>query len=97
MIKLSIASLIAGTIATSVGTGGAVLYNPLIVSMNIPPMVAAATTMMVVLYRSCAAMLQFIILDRILFDYAIWLGFWVVVSTALGLILINRYVEKSGR
>lgn len=31
-----------------------------------------------------------------MYDYALWLGFWVVVATSFGLVIVNRKVEKSG-
>ena len=96
VINLSLASLAAGTLATSVGIGGGIIYNPILMSIGVPPMVSAATVMYVVMYRSFAAMLQFVILDRIMYDYAIWLCFWVVVATGFGLVIVNRKVEKSG-
>ncbi len=95
-MRLSLASLVAGTLATSLGIGGGIIYNPLLMSIGVPPLVSAATTMYVVMYRSLGSLLQFIILDRIMYDYAVWLGFWVVIATAGGIILVNRKVTKSG-
>lgn len=55
VIKLGIFSLIGATIATMVGVGGGIIYNPLLLSLGIPPQVSSATAMYIVLYNNFAA------------------------------------------
>lgn len=50
MRKLIILGFVAGLIAAALGLGGGVMYNPLLISLNISPKVSSATGMHLIRY-----------------------------------------------
>ena len=80
-----------------VGVGGGIIYNPLLLSLGIPPQVSSATAMYIVLYNNFSASTQYIISSKLNWDFALWLSIFAIIGTILGLFVINGMVKKSGR
>ena len=60
-LKLIIWSFVGGLIAGSLGLGGSIIFQPLLLSMGVPPTVASATGMYMVLFSTGAVTVIYII------------------------------------
>mmetsp|Transcript_14463 Transcript_14463/g.24697 ORF Transcript_14463/g.24697 Transcript_14463/m.24697 type:complete len:236 (+) Transcript_14463:893-1600(+) len=86
-----------GWVAGALGLGGGVIFNPLLLSMGVPPMVSSATGMYLVTFSKIATCLLYFMFGELLIDYSIWIGFWSTVGSLLGLWATDWYVKKFGR
>lgn len=90
-------SFFGGILAAVVGIGGATIYSPLLLEMNVNPRVSSATSMFLVLYTTLSTNIQFAIAREIHWPFALWFALWVVIGTLIGLTLVGRIVAKTGR
>ncbi len=90
-------SLLCGTLASTVGIGGGVLYNPLLLIIGVNPQVAAASGMYIILYNTLSTMIQFIIIGRLPVAWSLFLAIFVIACSVIGILVVNRYVKKTGR
>lgn len=51
LVSLAVAS-VGGGFASSVGLGGDIVFNPILIEIGIPPAVTAATSMYMILFSS---------------------------------------------
>ena len=72
LIKFVIVALGAGFIAGTVGLGGGVLFNPLLLSFKVPPQVASATGMFMIMFGSLSNVFLYIMADYLDIAYAFW-------------------------
>lgn len=89
--------LLAGVIAGLFGIGGAIVASPLMLELGVVPEVAAATSALMVLYSSGAAMLKYIVLGMVAWDWAMLLFALALVVTSISQVVILGYVRRSGR
>jgi uncharacterized membrane protein YfcA len=59
--KLVVFSFCGGLIAGALGLGGSIIFQPLLLSMGVPPTVASATGMYMVLFSTGAVTVIYII------------------------------------
>jgi uncharacterized membrane protein YfcA len=97
IVKLSILGVCGGISGGCLGIGGGMIFNPILMDMGMLPQVASATGMYLVLFSSCSTILQFTIIGKINWDYAMWLCFWSSLGTVAGMTIIGRLVKRSGR
>lgn len=88
-------SLFAGVVAGLFGIGGGVIKSPLLLELGIHPQAAAATSSTMILFTSITALMTYIMLGRVIWDYGSFLFLLGVLSTAMGqciaLLLIRSY------
>ena len=65
VIKLSLFSFIGSTIAIAVGVGGSIIFNPLLLSMGVSPIVSSATSLYLVMFNTFVSSVQFIIIGTL--------------------------------
>lgn len=97
IVTLSVFSLLCGALASTVGIGGGVLYNPLLLLVGVNPQVAAASGMYITLYNTLSTVAQFLILGRLPIVWSLFLGVFVVGCSVIGIMVINSWVKRSGR
>eukprot|EP00611_Tribonema_gayanum_P020394 TRINITY_DN3715_c0_g1_i1.p4 TRINITY_DN3715_c0_g1~~TRINITY_DN3715_c0_g1_i1.p4 ORF type:complete len:168 (+),score=65.67 TRINITY_DN3715_c0_g1_i1:1108-1611(+) len=89
--------MFAGAMAGLFGIGGGVFIGPLLVEMRVLPHVAAATTAVLVLFASAAAVLKFSLQGTIEYTYYTLLLFLMgLVLTFAAQKLIMGYVRRTG-
>lgn len=86
-----------GWVAGALGLGGGVIFNPLLVSMNVPPKVSSATGMYLITFSKIATCLIYFLYGEFLMDYAIWLAVWSSIGAVIGLFGANWFMEKFKR
>lgn len=83
--------------ASLVGLGGGVIYNPLMLEFSVHPRVAGSTSMYLVLLGTLAATSQYIFMGLLPFDYAIGLGVVIIISTLVGNFTVSAFIERIGK
>lgn len=90
MRKLTFKSYIAGILAGTLGIGGGIVINPVLISLNVEPQIAIAISSLVVLFTSMSTTAQFIIAGAFELDIA----FYFIVTSAVGSVLGNMIINK---
>lgn len=96
-IRMLIYGFFGGLISGSIGLGAAIIFIPMLIRLGVSPMVASATGMYLVLFSTASSSILFAIHLILPFEYAFFLGVFVIIGTYLGLKSINDLVKKSGR
>jgi uncharacterized membrane protein YfcA len=86
-----------GFIAGALGLGGGIIYNPVLLTMGLPPMVAAASGLYLVTFSKVATSVVYLVNGQLPLDYAGWLSFCSTVGSVLGVFATWAYMKKSGR
>jgi uncharacterized membrane protein YfcA len=96
-VKMCVISVLVGIAGASLGIGGGMIINPLLLSLGQLPQVASATGMYIVIYSAGAISIQFMLSDALLWDYAIICGISTLIGTYLGISIVNKLVKRTGR
>lgn len=89
--------LFGGWIAGALGLGGGVIFNPILIAMNVPPKVSSATGMYLITFSKIATCIIYFLYGQLQIDYGLWAAFWSSVGAVLGLYGANWYMEKFKR
>ncbi|XP_039139883.1 sulfite exporter TauE/SafE family protein 5-like [Dioscorea cayenensis subsp. rotundata] len=92
-----VAALLSGIVGGLLGIGGGLLINPVLLQIGVPPQTTAATTCFMVLFSSSMSSAQYLILGMKGVKQALVYAQLCIVGSALGLIMMERVVIKSGR
>jgi uncharacterized membrane protein YfcA len=90
-------AFLGGWVAGALGLGGGSIFNPLLISMGVPPKVSSATGMYLVTFSKISACLIYWLSGELNIPYALWISFWSTVGSILGLWLTELYMRRSGR
>ena len=96
MAKLLFGSILGGVVG-SMGLGGAVVFNPLLLTLGIPPQVVTATGMYLIMYSQLANTAIFILMDTLRLDHAAWIGFWSCCGILVCQMTMNKLIARTGR
>lgn len=88
---------IGGGLASSVGLGGGIVFNPVLIGMGVPPTVAASTGMYMIMFSAFLNSLTFWLFDNLNLPYASWIGLWSSLGIAIFLSVIGSIIKKYGR
>lgn len=86
-----------GWVAGALGLGGGVIFNPLLMSLGVPPKVSSATGMYMITFSKIATCTIYFVNGKLIPDYALWIAFWSCVGSVIGLRGANIYMAKSER
>ncbi len=86
-----------GVISGTLGIGGGVIFNPLLVSLGVPPAVASSTGMYLVMFSTLTNSILYSISGYLNWSFAIWLALFTVTGSILGLKIVKKLIEKTGR
>lgn len=95
--KILLLGFAGGFVAGAFGLGGGSIYNPMLLSMGVPPKVSSATGMYLVGFSTISTSFIFIIMGNLKVDYSVWAALWSTLGAMLGQYLAKRYMKKSGR
>jgi uncharacterized membrane protein YfcA len=90
-------SFLGGWVSGALGLGGGAIFNPLLLSMGVPPKVASATGMYMIIFSTGASTMTYLLNDMLELSYGIWVGGFCIVGTILGMILLKNIMNKLGR
>jgi uncharacterized membrane protein YfcA len=95
--KILILGFAGGFVAGAFGLGGGSIYNPLLLSMGVPPKVSSATGMYLVGFSTISTTIIFVIIGQLKYDYGFWAAGTSAVCCIIGLSIAKEYMKKSGR
>ena len=83
--------------AGALGLGGGSIYNPALLSLGCNPRVAGSTGMYLVLFSTLNSCVVNFLSNELNLEYGLWISFWSIVGSYLGLTFSDWYVKKSGK
>ena len=86
-----------GWVAGALGLGGGVIFNPLLMSLGVPPKVSSATGMYMITFSKIATCTIYFVNGKLIPDYALWIACWSMLGSVIGLRGANIYMAKSER
>jgi uncharacterized membrane protein YfcA len=88
---------IGGGLASAVGLGGGIVFNPVLIGLGVPPQVAASTGMYMIMFSSFLNSLTFYLFGSLPVAYALWIGFWSAIGIAIFLAIVGAIIKKYKR
>lgn len=97
MGKLVIFSFFGGWVSGALGCGGGSIFNPVLLSFGVPPKVASASSMYMIMFSTGASTMTYIINGMLDFTYGPWVGAFCLVGTFLGMQALQLFMKKMNR
>ncbi len=97
LIKMSILSFLGGLISTTVGIGGGMIFNPILLNLGMPAKVSSATGMYMIMYAKLASSITFLVFGLLDIQFGLWIGFWCAIGAMMGLMGVNLMLKKFKR
>lgn len=88
---------LGGSLSSLVGLGGGVIFNPLMLEFGVHPKVCSSTSSYLVMLSTLAATVQYIFMDILPLDYALGIGFFVILFSLIGNFTLDKAVQKVKR
>ncbi|KAI4304294.1 hypothetical protein MLD38_039826 [Melastoma candidum] len=90
-------ALAAGLLGGLFGIGGGMLISPLLLQVGIPPEITSATCSFMVFFSTTMSALQYVLLGMDGIKVALVFSVMCFVSSNIGIMVLQRAIEKSGR
>lgn len=97
LIVLVWLGFMGGLLAGALGLGGGVIFNPVLLSMGLPPQVSGANSLYMVFFSKVASCLVYILNNQMNMLYALWVGLWATVGGVVGSFALILYLKTGGR
>ena len=97
VVKLVIFALLGGWVSGALGLGGGAIFNPLLLSMGVPPAVASSTGMYMIMFSTAGSSITYIVFGTLNIQFGLWIGAWCAVASLIGLYILNKVVKKFDR
>jgi len=99
LISLLLGALFGGWVGGALGLGGGSIFNPLMISLGVPPSVSTSTGMFMIMFSTGASTMMYIAYGSLDVMFAVWLSMWCSIGIVLGITLldwmINLYKRQS--
>lgn len=86
-----------GLISGTLGIGGSSIFNPVMISLGVPPLVSTSTGMYMVMYSTGASTVMYLSYGTFNFSFALWLSFWSSMGIMVGVSIVDHLVKKYKR
>ncbi|KAK6932403.1 Transmembrane protein TauE-like [Dillenia turbinata] len=90
-------AFLAGMLGGVFGIGGGMLISPFLLQVGIPPEVTAATCSFMVFFSSTMSAFQYLLLGMAHIEAALIFSFICFIGSLIGLMVVQRAIEKYGR
>lgn len=97
LIYMGTLSFITGVLPNALGTGGGIILGPILISLIHHPLVSAASSNALIVITSFSSTIQFALMGKINFRYALFSLIITCVGSFIGSYTIKVIVEKTGR
>lgn len=97
VVCLLLMSVLGGWICGALGLGGGIIHNQILMSLDVPPKVATATGMWLIMFASLSTVISYAIAGVLHTDYAVWIASICGLGTAIGMLSMNYLMKKLGR
>ena len=91
---LFIGGLGGGWVGGALGLGGGSIFNPLMISMGMPPSVATSTSSYMIMLSTGASCVMYTMYGTLDMNFAIWLSFWCAFGIILGIMLLDWLILR---
>lgn len=99
LVYLVVFSLLGGWVSGALGLGGGTIFNPMMITLGVPPLVATSTAVYMIIYSSAASTVIYLSYGALDAYFAMWISFWcsigIVVSVNIVEVIIKRYRRQS--
>lgn len=92
-----ITAFVGGWASGCLGLSGGAIFNPLLLNQGVPPSVASATGMYMILFSTCGSTVVYAIQGNLNIFFGLWLGLWTCVASLAGLYALDKIVKKFNR
>jgi len=97
LLRLLCLGFFGGLIAGALGMGGGVIYNPILLSMGLPPTVVGACALFLICYSKIASTIVYTLNGIMNWPYALWIGLWACLGGMIGSVFLILYIKYGGR
>lgn len=87
----------AGGICAALGLGGGVVFNPLLLSLDVVPQVVTGTGMYMILFSTFSGTLVYLSIGTLLVKYAVIIGFMSTIGIIFALKFVKQLMAKYDR
>lgn len=94
---MCITAFVGGWASGCLGLSGGAIFNPLLLNQGVPPSVASATGMYMILASTTGSTIVYAIQGNLNILFGLWLGFWTCVASVAGLIALDKIVKRFNR
>ena len=95
--RLLLFSFLGGWVSGALGLGGGAIFNPLLLSMGLPPKVASASGMYMIIFATGASTTTYILNGMLDIGYGCWVGGFCFVGTYFGMKLLDTLMKRFDR
>lgn len=95
--KLIIFSCLGGWISGALGLGGGSIFNPLLMSLGVPPKVATSSGMYMIIFASGATTVSYLFNGLLNIPYSLWLGVFCMIGSCVGMFLMLKLMKHLNR
>ena len=86
-----------GWVSGALGLGGGSIFNPVLLSMGIPPAVSSSTSMYLVMFTTLGSSITYFLIGKMNIQYALWTGAWCILGSITGMRLLDKVMKKWNR
>jgi uncharacterized membrane protein YfcA len=90
-------AFLGGWASGCLGLSGGAIFNPLLLGQGVPPSVASATGMYMILFSTTGSTIVYAIQGNLNIFYGLWLGMWTCFASVAGLYALDKIVKKFNR
>ena len=95
--KLLMLGFFGGFLAGAFGLGGGVIFNPILLTMGLPPQVAGACSLFLVCFSKIASSVVYILNNALNISFGLWVGLWASLGGFAGSFVLILYLKLGGR
>lgn len=92
--KLILVSIFGGWISGALGMGGSSILNTIMMSIFVPPQVASATGMYIMIFTNGASTLTYLSNNMLNTSYAVMTGIVCSIGSVMGMYLNDKYMKR---
>lgn len=97
LFNLLFFAFVGGWVSGALGLGGGSIFNPLMISMGVPPSVSTSTGMYMIMFSTAASSIIYISYGAMDGQFAIWLSAWSTLGILSGITIINKLMKRYKR
>ena len=97
MLKLVLCAFVGGWVSGALGLGGGAIFNPLLLTMGVPPSVASSTGMYMIMFTTFGSSLTYLLIGNLNLYFGSWIGLWCALGSVGGMFLLNYITKKFNR
>ena len=86
-----------GGVCAALGLGGGVVFNPLLLSLDVLPQVVTGTGMYMILFSTFSGTLVYLSIGTLLVKYALLIGFMSTIGIIFALKVVKNVMAKYNR